>query len=182
MMSSVIAMHFIIKDRENIKTRAVSLKLSNLHWKPTQSTLRLVSHRLLKNSMIREKVEQALDKTPRSSNTFGHHMESMAHTVLRASRQLLYCWIKPLVASLVYCGSRIHSISSFLITDLWFWSMHPDLQSQAINDRWSKSVIAIPFPMFPISLAGIGDHETPFWPMKYDGKPAEDTYIKIFGF
>lgn len=145
-----------------------------------------LSHRLPGNMMIREKAEQALDEITGSNNTFGCHRKSMAHSV----KEQLLSWVSTSrqLASLLNkttCGKphsllRIHPIPSFLTTNPWFWSMHQSLQSQAINYKRSKSGMINPFPTFPAFLATIGDHETPFWSMKYDGKSAEGTSWKFF--
>lgn len=136
----------------------------------------------------RLRAEQDLGKITWSNNTFGCHIKSIAHSVneqflswVSAPDNWLYCWLKPLVASLVHCWPRIYPLPSFLITDSWFWSMHQRLQSQAVNYKESKSVTTSPFPTFPASLAAVRPRNQ-FWPMKYDVKSAEGTSMKVFGF
>lgn len=138
-MSGVIAKHFVIKDREKIKTREVSLKWSDFQWKPTQLTLWLVNWVIgyWGISKIREKAEQALGKSPWSNNTFGCPIKSTAHSVkeqllswVSASRQLA------LLLTKTTCGK----LCSLLIQNLF----HPFFLD-------NRPLILIHAPRSPVS-------------------------------
>lgn len=138
-MSGVIAKHFVIKDREKIKTREVSLKWSDFQWKPTQLTLWLINWVIgyWGISKIREKAEQALGKIPWSNNTFGCPIKSVAHSVkeqllswVTASRQLA------LLLTKTTCGK----LCSLLIQNLF----HPFFLD-------NRPLILIHAPRSPVS-------------------------------
>ena len=156
-MSSVVRIHFVTKDREKVKPREASFKLSTLQWKLTQFKPWLV------NWVVGYwgKAEQAPGKITLSNNVFGCHIKLMAHSVkeqwlsgVSASRQwALLLNTNHLWQALFIVHPEMYSIPSFLITDSWFWSMHQGLQSQAINYNWSKSIMTSPFSTLPVSLA-----------------------------
>lgn len=156
-MSSVVRIHFVTKDREKVKPREASFKLSTLQWKLTQFKPWLV------NWVVGYwgKAEQAPGKITLSNNVFGCHIKLMAHSVkeqwlsgVSASRQwALLLNTNHLWQALFIVHPEMYSIPSFLITDSWFWSMHQGLQSQAINYKWSKSIMTSPFSTLPVSLA-----------------------------
>ena len=109
--------------RNIIKVVRLSVKTNIIH-----TTACKWSHRLLRNSLIGEKAEQALGKTPQSNSTFGCHIKSMAQceraiavlSRVSAGRQSALLLSPTTVASLVHCGCGIYSTPPFLITVPWF--------------------------------------------------------------